>query len=61
MSPEFWLQVVIAVGSAVGSAGAVYVGIKVDLAVTRAQADRALKTADIAHERLDACIRGCGK
>jgi hypothetical protein len=53
MTAEFWLQVLIAVCSATGSALAVYVGIKVDLAVTRAQADRALKTADEAHQRLD--------
>lgn len=53
MTPEFWLQVSIAVGSAVASALTVYIGIKVDLAVTRAHAMRAIEDANKAHDRLD--------
>ena len=58
---NFWLQVIIAVGSAASSALAVYVGIKIDLAVTREKASRAQETADLANRRLDDCLRECGK
>jgi hypothetical protein len=53
MQPEFWLQIVIAVCSAVSSALAVYVGIKVDLAVTREKAVNAFSAAEKAHRRID--------
>lgn len=59
MGPEFWLQVVIAVGSAIGAGLGAFMAIKTQLALAQAQADRALKTADAAHQRLDGCMRAC--
>ena len=48
-SPEFFLQLVIGIGSAIG----VYAGIKSDLAVTHEKARTAEKSADLAHIRID--------
>ena len=42
-------------------AGAVYGGIRADLRSAHAKADVALCRADRAHERLDECLRECGK
>lgn len=51
-------QLISGILAGVGSGIAVYVGIKVDLAVTRYKAERAQETADAAHRRLDNCIQG---
>jgi len=48
-SPEFFLQLVIGIGSAIG----VYAGIKSDLAVTHEKARTAEKSAELAHTRID--------
>jgi hypothetical protein len=49
MSPEFWLQLIAAVGSAV----AVYGAIKADLAKALAKAEAAEASATRAHARID--------
>lgn len=48
-TPDFLLQVIIAVFTSVG----VYAGIKSDLAVTREKAEAAKVAADLAHKRID--------
>lgn len=49
MTPEFILQLVIAIGAPV----AVYVGVRVDLARALAKAETAEATAIRAHDRID--------
>jgi hypothetical protein len=53
LTPDFLLQLVIGVGSAV----AVYAGIKSDLAVTHEKAMNAEKTATNAHKRIDSLLQ----
>lgn len=48
-SPDFFLQLIIGIGSAIG----VYAGIKSDLAVTHEKARTAEKSANLAHQRID--------
>lgn len=48
-SPEFFLQLVIGIGSAIG----VYAGIKTDLAVTHEKARAAENRSETAHTRID--------
>lgn len=49
MTPEFWLQLALGLGGAV----AVYVGIRVDLAVQRERVTAAKEAAAHCHGRLD--------
>jgi len=49
MTPEFILQIIIAVGSGL----AVYAGIRADLARLHERATNAQSSADKAHERID--------
>ena len=49
LTPDFLLQLIIGIGSAV----AVYAGIKSDLAVTHEKARTAEKSANLAHSRID--------
>lgn len=49
ITPEFILQLIIAVGSAFG----VYGAIRSDLAAALIRAEQAQKDADAAHDRLD--------
>lgn len=49
MTPEFWLQVIVAIGAAFG----VYGAIRADLAAAKIRAEHAQKAADEAHGRID--------
>lgn len=53
-TPDFILQLIIGIGSAIG----VYAGIKSDLAVTREKAVMANRRADDAHTRIDDLFKG---
>lgn len=52
MTPEFWLQLILAVGAGAG----VYAAIRTDLVSAKMSADQALKDAEKAHERIDGHI-----
>ena len=48
-TPEFWLQVVIAIGSGLG----LYTAIRADLATLHERTSNTTKAVDHAHERID--------
>ena len=52
--PDWALQVL----AILAGAASVYTAIRVDLATTKATAERAEKTADKAHERIDGLMEG---
>lgn len=52
MTPEFWLQLVLAVGAGAG----VYAAIRADLVSAKLRAEQAVESAKDAHGRIDTHI-----
>jgi hypothetical protein len=53
---EFTPELVSQVLAAIATGGGVYGGIRADMKALREKADRALKTADSAHKRIDTIL-----